>query len=368
MLQLPKITTPTLILDQKKCKANIARMASKAKRHNLEFRPHFKTHQSLEIGGWFKAAGVTKITVSSLTMAQYFSNEWNDITVAFPTNILEIDTINALAERITLNLTIENEESVMYLEQHLEHKVNIFLQIDVGYHRTGLNPENSQVITAILDRIDGNHLMNFSGFLGHSGNTYACKTKACIEKIHEQSLQVMTLLKEKYVTRYPNVLISLGDTPSCSVSEHFSGVDEIRPGNFVFYDVTQYSIGSNTLAQIAVAMACPIVAIHKNRSELVVYGGGIHLSKDRLEHDGKTIYGKITKTSKTGWSGVVPNAFVKNVSQEHGIISMPKDEIDNYSIGDVLFILPVHSCMAADLMKRYMTLEGDYILMLQASV
>jgi len=33
-------------------------------------------------------------------------------------------------------------------------------------------------------------------------------------------------------------------------------VDEIRPGNFVFYDLMQYRIGSCSVGQIAVAMAC----------------------------------------------------------------------------------------------------------------
>ena len=36
--------------------------------------------------------------------------------------------------------------------------------------------------------------------------------------------------------------ISIGDTPACSILEEFAGVDEVRPGNFVFYDVMQLSL------------------------------------------------------------------------------------------------------------------------------
>ena len=78
------------------------------KSHKLIFRPHFKTHQSLEIGKWFKELGTNKITVSSLKMAEYFSEKWEYITVAFPMNILEINTVNELAKKITLNVCIEN--------------------------------------------------------------------------------------------------------------------------------------------------------------------------------------------------------------------------------------------------------------------
>ena len=95
-------------IDNEKLKSVITsgwddKMLKKAESHKLIFRPHFKTHQSLEIGKWFKELGTNKITVSSLKMAEYFSCQWKDITVAFPLNILEMHTVNELAKKITLN-------------------------------------------------------------------------------------------------------------------------------------------------------------------------------------------------------------------------------------------------------------------------
>ena len=101
------ITKPTLILDKEKCLRNIEKMVSKAENNNLTLRPHFKTHQSLIIGDWFKMFGINSITVSSIVMAKYFAeNGWNDITVAFPVNIREIAEINKLAQKIKLNILI----------------------------------------------------------------------------------------------------------------------------------------------------------------------------------------------------------------------------------------------------------------------
>ena len=358
------ITKPTLFIDKKKCKENINNMFSKAKTNNLELRPHFKTHQSLEIGAWFKKVGVNKITVSSVSMAEYFSTQWNDITIAFPTNVLEIEPINKLAKKITLNLSIENEESISFLSKHLKYKINVFLKIDVGYHRTGIDPTNFNLINTILYKIDTNPLMSFIGFLGHAGHTYQCRTHDAIREIHAKSLSIMAKLKDVYIAKYPNLIISLGDTPSCSVADNFSGVDEIRPGNFVFYDLTQNLIGSNSISQIAVALACPIVALHKDRSEIVVYGGGVHLSKDRLNDKEGLIFGRVAEKTKNGWGNLIPNTYVKSLSQEHGIISVPIDDIDNYKIGDYLMILPVHSCLTGNLMKSYTTLDGQEIFRL----
>jgi D-serine deaminase-like pyridoxal phosphate-dependent protein len=348
------ITKPTLLLDKQKCKRNIEMMFSKAERNHVSFRPHFKTHQSLEIGRWFKELGVDKITVSSLEMAQYFSSEWNDITVAFPVNILEIDTINQLSEKIKLHLLIESVEAVQYLAQNIKNKIGIFIKIDVGYHRTGLPPTSTEQIDEILSAISASKTLIFKGFLTHAGHTYSCRTKEEILVIHKTSREILTGLKTKYTDSYPDLIISIGDTPSCSVADDFSGIDEIRPGNFVFYDLTQQQIGACSFDQIAVAMACPIVAIHPGRNEIVIYGGGVHFAKDRLEVDAVgTIYGIVVEELGERWGEPIEGMYLKSLSQEHGIVSAPEHHISKYKIGDLLYLLPVHSCMTANEMKSY---------------
>ncbi len=98
-----KINRPTLLVDEALCRRNIARMAEKARIAGVRFRPHFKTHQSAAIGEWFREAGVTAITVSSVSMARYFSGAgWSDITIAFPVNLREMEEINRLAGEIHL--------------------------------------------------------------------------------------------------------------------------------------------------------------------------------------------------------------------------------------------------------------------------
>ena len=355
------ISQPTLLVDEKKCRKNILKMLKKAESHKLIFRPHFKTHQSLEIGKWFKELGTNKITVSSLKMAEYFSCQWKDITVAFPLNILEMHTVNELAKKITLNVCIENIESIQFLKKRLKHKINFFLKVDIGYHRTGINAINDNLINSILKEAEKNPLINFLGFLGHAGHTYKSRNKKEINKQHNRSLKIMRNLKEKFIKKFPKLIVSVGDTPSCSVAENFLGVDEIRPGNFVFYDLTQNMIGSNNISQVAVAMACPIVALHKDRQEIVIYGGGIHFSKDKMIEKNRDIYGKIVKRKKKGWGDLIPGVYVKSLSQEHGIISCTKSFIEHHKIGDYLMILPVHSCMAVDAMQNLLTLDGKLL-------
>jgi len=172
-------------------------------------------------------------------------------------------------------------------------------------------------------------------------------------------------LKQKYQSRYPNISFALGDTPTCSVAETFTGVDEMRPGNFVFYDCTQVAIGSCSCEQIAVAMACPVVGTYPERNEIVVHGGAVHFSKDfLLLPDGKS-FGKVVCLTETGWSTEETGMYIKSLSQEHGIIHAKKNQIENIKVGDWLGVLPVHSCLTADAMKAYRTLEGETITMMR---
>ncbi len=353
-------TTPTLLLDEAKCKANIQRMAEKAQKHHIGFRPHFKTHQSLDVGQWFKQAGVTQITVSSFEMAHYFSSQWKDITVAFPVNVLEIDRINALAKRIKLNVLVESLESVDFLKTHLDAEIGFFIKIDVGYHRTGVQPDDTDLLDTILQAADGADRLRFCGFLGHAGHAYKCTHRDDVMAIHKQSQQIMIALKKRYNERYPGLAISLGDTPTCSLADDFTGIDEIRPGNFALYDLMQHQIGSCEIENIAVAMRCPIVALHPERRDMVIYGGGVHFSKEQLKTLQDTVvFGRVVESLDSGgWGDVVKDMYVKNLSQEHGIVTGPTVELQKYKVGDRITVLPVHACLTADLMKRYV-LTGD---------
>ncbi|MBI9053671.1 MAG: alanine racemase [Bacteroidales bacterium] len=356
------IVVPTLILDKEKCKKNIHFMVEKSKHHNLIFRPHFKTHQSRIVGSWLKQLGVNKITVSSLKMAEYFANDdWNDITVAFPVNTREIETINSLAEEIQLNITVENTESIEFLVSELEFEIGFFIKIDTGYHRTGLSFDIFLTIDKILKLASKSNMLNFKGFLSHSGNTYNTKNKSEITEIHNESLYKLSLLKKQYIEKFPDLLISIGDTPSCSIVDDFSGVDEIRPGNFVFYDLTQYKLGSCLKENISVAMACPVVAKHKNRNEIIIYGGGVHFSKERLEINDQKVFGMLVKLTEKGWQFLDEELFLTKLSQEHGTLKVSDQVFEELNIGDLIGVIPVHSCMTANLMKEYITPDTDII-------
>jgi len=124
----------------------------------------------------------------------------------------------------------------------------------------------------------------------------------------------------------------------------------------------QLAIGSCSEQEIAVAVACPVVAKHRERNEIVIYGGAVHLSKEFIvTKSGDKIFGYVTQFHGDAWETTMKNSYVASLSQEHGIVKVADDSFDRIGVGDLLLILPIHSCLTVNLLKQYVTLDGETI-------
>lgn len=354
------IKKPTIVIDEKRLRKNIVRMATKAKVNNVRLRPHFKTHQSAGIGEIIKDFGISAITVSSIDMAFYFAKHgWKDITIAIPANIRQVDEIESLAETISLGLLVDSLQTVEFLAGKIRAPANVWIEIDSGELRTGVNWTDTESIGRIGETIARTENLSFIGILTHAGQSYEQNSVEAIKQVHRDSISRM---KDVQIflsnTGFDNIGISVGDTPTCSLMNDFSGVTEIRPGNFVLNDLLQVKLGSCSEEDIAIAVACPVISKHSERNELIIYGGGVHLSRDFMMKDGAPYFGLIALPSVSGWTSTVENAMVTKLSQEHGTVQGERDFIDSINIGDILMIIPIHSCLTTNLYREYLTVGG----------
>ena len=360
MISPVNIVEPTLILDSVKCRRNIRLMQEKAARSGVTFRPHFKTHHSAEIGRWFRDRGVRKITVSSVDMALYFARDgWDDITIALVFNILETGKINKLREKVsTVNLTVDSPGTLRSLIKGLEYGVNYFIKVDTGYHRTGILHHDTGSISELIGLSRGSRL-RFAGFLTHAGHSYRAGSVTEIRNIYTDTLGKMTALKAEFLEEFPDLEISVGDTPTISVAESLEGADEIRPGNFVFYDLIQLGLGSCSFDDIALVLGAPVISKNDSRREVVVHGGAVHLSKEFItDGRGERIYGRPVRLGPDGWGELLPGSAIVSMSQEHSVIRADETLFNSVAPGDVIGIVPVHSCLAANLAGSYLTTGG----------
>jgi D-serine deaminase-like pyridoxal phosphate-dependent protein len=358
------ITKPTLVLDEDRVRRNIARMAVRAARFGVRFRPHFKTHQSRHIGRIFREFGVEAITVSSVDMAAHFAADgWRDILIAFPVNILEVREIARLASRCKLGILIESGEGLPALARGVPSALDVWIKIDVGANRAGADWDDIGLLQAICREAARHPGLRLRGLLTHNGRTYGARTLSALARVHADGMRKMRRARQALAASgFRGLEISVGDTPSCSRLDDFAGADEIRPGNFVLNDATQLALGTCAENDIAAAVACPVVSTHPARNEAVIFGGAIHLSKDDLitRRDGR-IYGRVCRPSPRGWGKVLAGTAVSAVSQEHGIVETTAVELRKIKAGDLLFILPAHSCLTVNLWDRYVRLDGQLV-------
>ncbi|HBH22834.1 MAG TPA: alanine racemase [Cytophagales bacterium] len=350
---------PNLELNEAICRKNISRMVNKAKGHGLVFRPHFKTHQSAEVGNWFKEEGVKTITVSSVAMAHYFAAVgWKDILVAFPVHPAQIGQLNELAEKVQISILVSSKAATTWLGA-INKSVFCYVELDFGSDRTGFVPEAIEDIDYAINSIISMGL-EFKGFYTHPGHTYSAKGKEEVEKIYGD----IYFRYEKLINVLDNFSIDTficGDTPGSSVIENFGSITGISPGNFVFYDVMQFLAGSCQLENIAVNVKCPVVS-KKGSNEIIIHGGAVHFSKDFVNHNGNHVYGRVVdQRSQDNKSKVLSGTYLARLSQEHGVIRSDNEAwYDSIKEGEFVHILPIHSCLTANLFPRYQC--GDRII------
>lgn len=352
-MELLETGRPQLILDEIRCKRNINRMASKAKRQKIQFRPHFKTHQSLEIGKWFREAGVEAITVSSVDMASYFASDgWNDITIAFPFYPGQIPALKKLENAVQIRLFINDKSQISLLAENLKKPFHVIIEIDPGYGRSGVHFSDKKKIEEIIQESERHHSVTLDGFYVHDGRTYQTRGKKEILDHIQPIIGILNTLK----TDYPTLCCIMGDTPSCSVLEDFESIDVITPGNFVFYDWMQVLIGSCTIDDVALYCQIPIAQRLKNEKKAILHGGAVHLSKDSISNNGEISFGQAIKIENNEIF-IIDNLYIQSLSQEHGIAVGNINHIKN----DSLLICPIHSCLTANMHSHYVTTSGKMI-------
>ncbi|HUT79123.1 MAG TPA: alanine racemase [Polyangia bacterium] len=355
---LAKVTRPECLVDLDRARANATRMAEKARRSGVAFRPHFKTHQSAAVGEIFCDLDITGITVSSLEMASYFADAgFRDITVAFPLNPRRLPELDALAGRVALGVLVDNPAAADALDG-FGRPVRVWIEIDSGQGRSGIPWNEPAAMVALarhVRRVTGRPL---AGLLTHAGHSYTAGSPARVREIHAETISRMTRLAgELERADGSRPLVSVGDTPCCALAAELSGVDEVRPGNFVFFDATQLAIGSCAPSDLALAVACPVVGVYPARREIVLHGGAIHLSKDSLVADGERVFGLLAAPDAGGLGLPDPRSKVIALSQEHAVARVP--DPDRWRVGDVALVFPAHACLTAEMFSEYRATTGE---------
>jgi D-serine deaminase-like pyridoxal phosphate-dependent protein len=356
--------TPSFLVDEDTVRRNCDRMRAKASASAVSFRPHVKTHKTVEIGRMQGGGEAGPVTVSTLSEAELFArNGFGDITYAVPIAPEKLDRAAEIATRVeSLSLLVDSVEAVEAIEAFSSsHGVtfDVFLKIDCGYHRAGVDPDSPRSLELGL-RIAGSPAIRFRGLLTHAGHSYNATTRDEILRIAVEESGAVTRFRDRLVARGVNGMIrSVGSTPTLSVVDRIDSADEIRPGNYVFYDAFQATIGACALEDCAVSVLTTVVGSYPDRNDLIVDAGALGLSKDAgpTHVDPSFGYGIVCDLDLAR----LPLTIVA-LSQEHGKIRVTSGSARDYPVGMRLRIIPNHSCLTAAMFDRYQIVRHGTIV------
>lgn len=364
-MQLETIKTPSLIVDFERMKRNAEQMTIRAKDLKINLRPHVKTHRCLEIAKIQTANNFGGIMVSTLAEAQFFSSKgFSDITYGVPIERGKFAEAIEIARRIErFAVLTDDAETVEALNEFAKNesiKIDVFLKVDVGAHRCGVEP-NSIEAFEIPRLISDSSNLNFAGILTHAGQSYHANSPDKLLAVAQIERDLMRNLAENLRGKNLEVpIVSIGSTPTMSAIDNLEGITEFRCGNYIFYDAFQATLGSCQFSDCALTVLAAIVHRDKHRRKIVVDAGAVALSKDRgaVEFNANCGYGRVYDLE-----GNDLNLHVESVSQEHGEISVSDEKLFNQlKVGSRLRILANHSCLTALQHSHYHILDDGKIV------
>jgi D-serine deaminase-like pyridoxal phosphate-dependent protein len=363
LMPVSSLKTPSLLLDVTRVRRNATRMSEVATRNGVRLRPHIKTHKCIEVAKIQTEGHDGAITVSTLAEARAFAKHaFNDITYAVPIERGKFDdAIEILNGGVQLNLLTDDADTVIALDAAASKagvEFDVFVKIDCGTHRVGVEPETDAAIAIPRLLSDASNL-NFAGILTHAGHSYDAKSKDGVLEVakHERDsmVELATRIGRKGIA-VPTV--SVGSTPTTTCVDHLDGIDEIRPGNYIFFDAYQATLGSCGFEDTALTVLAAV--IHKGAKRMVIDAGGIALSKDRgpVGLDPACGYGHVLDID-----GNETGMRVTGLSQEHGEIAAGDSSmLERFKVGDRVRILANHSCLTAAQHAHYHVIENGEIV------
>jgi D-serine deaminase-like pyridoxal phosphate-dependent protein len=363
-MNLETLKTPGLVLDVAKVKRNAERMGQRIQQFGADLRPHIKTHKCIEVARIQTAGQSGAVTVSTLAEAHAFAaNGFSKITYAIPIEPGKFDEAIGISRDCELSLITDDMDVPAQLNaaaKQANATLNLFLKIDSGYHRCGVEPTTYEA-TEIPRRIANASNLRFAGILTHAGHSYNCQTKADVLALAKHERDVMAAFGEalrKEVGQVP--IVSIGSTPTITQVDHLEGIDEVRPGNYIFFDAFQATLGSCSFDDCALTVLASVVHRDRSRRKVIIDAGAIALSKDRgpVDLDPNCGYGRVLDLT-----GKDLNLTVSEMSQEHGVVMVENEHtFDRLKVGSRVRVLANHSCLTAAQHSHYNVLEGETIV------
>jgi D-serine deaminase-like pyridoxal phosphate-dependent protein len=320
------------VVDEDRLAANILRAQSYLDGHGKAFRPHIKTHKIPAIARQQLQAGAIGINCQKVSEAEVFADAgFDDILITY--NILgaaKLSRLKALNARIgQLSVVADSTVTIAGLAGTFdaERPLSVLVECDTGGKRCGV--QTTEAVSELAEKIVAAPGLNFRGIL-----TYPAPGGA--EKVENFIRETMALLAEKGIDC---PVRSSGGSPDFFSAHLVPSATEHRAGTYVYNDRSMLRAGHCTAGDLAMHVLATVVS-KPTADRAVLDSGSKALTSDLL---GFSDYGLIE-----GYEG----AKITSLSEEHAVVDLSGCTSDRPEIGDVVKVVPNHTCVVSNLFDR----------------
>jgi D-serine deaminase-like pyridoxal phosphate-dependent protein len=320
-----------------------------ARKAGVKLRPHTKTHKSVEVARMQLQLGAAGITVAKLGEAEVMAAAGiDDILIAYPIiGEAKLARLARLMEKAKVIVSTDDEGVASGLSElgiSLGRRIPLYIDVDSGLGRCGLAP--GEQTAALVERVAKLPGVEVVGLMTHGGHAYGETGAEGGRRVALQEadslLETQDLLGKRGLAVRE---ISVGSTPTSNFVGEVPGVTEMRPGAYVYGDVSQIATGTIGLEGCALRIYATVIS-RPRPGVAIIDAGSKTLTKDANAH--RPGYGLLPD-----W----PDVVVEGLSEEHGHLRVPADW--PVPVGGMVEIVPNHCCTVVNLHDRLIGLRGD---------
>jgi D-serine deaminase-like pyridoxal phosphate-dependent protein len=351
---LARLETPCVVIDVEQADRNIHAMQRIADEAGCRLRPHIKTHKMPFFARRQIAAGASGITCAKLSEAEVMANGGlKDIFIAYPqVGAFRVQRIIALAKSLKrLILGVDSMACATALnDAALEAgiRLEIRLELDTGARRSGVPLEEAPALAEELVKLQG---LELSGIYTFKSLVYQGKPTGDAGLAAEEECRLMTKLGRDLAERGITVRdISGGSSPTGPAVAQKGGINEIRPGTYIFKDLLLCDEKAALMPELAARFAVTVVSCP--RPEYAVIDGGTKCFPTDIPLNTPPFY-------YTGYAVVdeMEHLRLDRMNEEHGIITSTRGAT-GLRVGQILTLAPIHICTAINMQNQVYLLEN----------
>ena len=347
-MTIDDLDTPCLVVDLDRLERNIAGWQSAVAAAGKRFRPHMKTHKTVEIARMQRDAGATGVTVAKVSEAELYADAgFDDLVVAYPVaGQAKWARVAALAGRARVAVNVENPTAARGLSAAAAAAgttVGVWLDVDSGLGRCGVpidRPDEVIALGRLVRELPG---LRLDGLTTYRGLGFPGADAVDPPRVGRDEGELLAEL----ATALDVAEIAAGSTPTGRGVAEVDAVTEVRAGTYVFNDLMQLRWGSAGEPALALSILATVVSTNRE-GRLTVDAGSKTFSGDAVLSDD---HGRVVARSVEG------DVVLDGLTEEHGVGRRSRRVV----VGDRLRFVPVHVCTCVNLSDELYAVREDRV-------